>query len=108
MNYGRSRVYYADGSSREANTEDEILSLPKVGVIAINQDIDGMRSTMFNHDFYWILNEEWLGGDRHGADMYLMQSGYKILFYGMYINSHIFDSIMQTVYSDPDFSKVSI
>jgi len=103
--YGKARIYYADGSARDT---DDLALLPKVGVIAINQIIDGGRRTRYDHDFYWINNGEWFGGDRHGADMYLMQSGYKLILFGMHINTHLFKAILHQAQSDPDFSAAKV
>ena len=103
--YLTARFYYADGSAR--NAEDP--HLPKIGVIAINQYVNGARRTLSGHDFYWLMGDnEWCGGDRHGCDMYLMQSGMKCVYFGININTHIYNAIMKQVHEDPDFPKVKV
>lgn len=102
--YEKARFYYSDGTALDA---EHIEQLPKVGVIAINQFVDGARRTMSGHDFYWLMPEgEWCGGDWHGCMMYLMQSGSKLVYFGINVNTHIYKAIMTAVHSDPDFPQV--
>jgi len=101
--YGKSRVYYFDHSSWNGSRDD----LPKTGIIAINQIVDGFRRTLCGADFYWLMPEdEWCCGDRHGCDMYLMEKGIKTVFFGVNINTHIYKRIMRAVHDDPDFPRV--
>lgn len=101
--YGKSKIYYGDGTTRDGDDEDA----PKIGIIAIVQNVGGARTVTHGMDFYWKLDHEWVGGDRHGADMYLMQPGWKKIYYGTMVNTHIFNALMTMVSEDPEFPVVS-
>ena len=103
--YGKSRIYYADGSYRD---EDED-NIPKIGVICIIQWIGGARRILHGNDFYWQMDlDEWAGGDRHGCDMYLMTSGFKKVYFGVMVNSHIFNAIVNAASHDPEYPKIQV
>ena len=100
--YGKAKIWYQDGTFRNAADEDA----PKVGVICVVQWVGGARRISHGYHAYWELEGEWMGGDAHDLMMYLMGPGWKRVFYGAMINTHLYNAVMVQANEDPSFPKV--
>jgi hypothetical protein len=100
------RIYYSDGSTY--SSEKPIEDAPGDGVLCIVEDDNLVgRSIYSSTDWYWRLDDQWMGGDIDGMKCYLRRPGWKKVIEGEAVPNDVWRDIYNRALTDSDFKRKS-
>lgn len=94
------KIYYSETETYSGDP----YNAPAFGVqVIVHKNQENGKYLVINHDYYWLLDDRWEGGDIVGLIDYLAQPGPKKVVFGRIISNEEFRKIYTVALMDTDF-----